>query len=323
MESLNQTDWKTLQQVFFPRARNSRKPSPNGGVISSQITPEGRSARVLDAQDLNPNELSRAIYAWVDWETSLGPLSVSPNHEKANRKSKQRELPRGTVVCALVEGEDTSEWVGAPVSELSEKLPDRDLVLLDAQLGGEQWEALVTSNGGADAREPLSLLDQRKAWLQGARALVYRRGTRSFGQELKRTPTMGHFLIDAVVSKAFSRWLFNYSVWIRVLPETPDEPFDFLFQVKEGRLASLCRPELQSMSEERRQEPTEVVKAISEKYWTKTQGVVFTSEAWEACQKAALPWREVRKGLQNRAIRLVPFRPWLWAWAWLRGLLLF
>ncbi len=215
----------------------------------------------------------------------------------------------GSLVALFSEGEDLSEWVGASMSEVRGQYPNRvffELPLRDVE------QSLLNS-----LSEP-HFEAQVAAWRRDARESVLPEGaaTGMTGKSAKRVRAEldrylvahRHFLLDAV----------NESWWTRVLPSSfgvflrfegnSAAGRDFLLVYRKGKLEQFGVPDLSFMGADRRKDPAEVVKYLSDRCMVPVQGVLLRDEDWNKWSAEASPWREIAWAIQSNRVQLVPFR---------------
>ena len=203
---------------------------------------------------------------------------------------------RGIVIAGFAEGEDLTDWFGAPFEEVMQHFRHRDCINFER--------------------------DQVDGWLQGTalqphfieQMQMIRKNalevspSRRIRQDLLDLFEREHFLLQG-----FRGW------WSRILPAEfglflrlkngagiPDQ--DFLLILRNGTLLSFLEPDLASMNAEKAGQPAEITKYLSEKYLVPVQGVAASFSDWEKWHQSEDPWREVVKGLRNKTITFEPFR---------------
>jgi len=248
---------------------------------------------------------------WRRLQSTLHPASWAPRRAPSGSSAAATLyclVEQGNVGGIFSEGMDLSEWVGASLADLRAQFPDRVIVEWDrakmessllSSLGDSHLEAQV-GRWRADAREQVQVGNTsaprgRKELARLDRQLVARR----------------NFLIDAL----------NDSWWARVLPSSfgiflrleGSGDFDrggrdFLLVYRKGILEQFGVPDLSYLGADRRRDPAEVVKFLSERCTVPVQGVLLHEEDWNRWSEESGPWREIAWAVQSNRVQLVPFR---------------
>jgi hypothetical protein len=208
------------------------------------------------------------------------------------------------VVAAFADHEDLSDWVGAPLEEAQSRLAHRKLVAFDR-----------------------AQVDQ---WIQGAVALPHFYDQVEY-LKTRAKPMAGgplefrrHFLLEALHGWWGKVLPSAYGIFIRVEAEagkpSPQDQ-EFLLIVRRGNFEGFIRPDLSSLSPDRRRQPEAVVRYLSEKHLVPVQGMYVNASEWNAWSLQGEPWRDVARSIKAQRTRMVPFRWSLAALVTTRGLL--
>jgi hypothetical protein len=218
---------------------------------------------------------------------------------------------QGVLIQAFAEGDDLSDWIGASMDEVRSQFLNRVIVELDRKA----LEATLLSSLG----EP-HLEAQIAQWRQDARdQSVLSTGGVSRGVAKTRKDfdlldrhlvSQRHFLLDALKDSWWTRVLpSSFGIFLRFegASEAPGKR-DFLLVYRKGKLEQFGVPDLNFMGADRRREPAEVAKYLSDRCMVPVQCVLLRDEDWERWSAEASPWREIAWAVQSNRVQLVPFR---------------
>jgi hypothetical protein len=218
---------------------------------------------------------------------------------------------QGVLIQAFSEGEDLSDWIGASMDEVRSQFPNRVIVELDrktleasllASLGEPHLEAQI-SQWRQDAREQ-SVLSTSGASHGVART------RKDFDLLDRHLVSQRHFLLDALKDSWWTRVLpSSFGLFLRFEGATESRgKRDFLLVYRKGKLEQFGVPDLNFMGADRRKEPAEVVKYLSDRCMVPVQCVLLRDEDWERWSAEVSPWRELAWAVQSNRVQLVPFR---------------
>lgn len=144
------------------------------------------------------------------------------------------------------------------------------------------------------------------------------------GQRLAHQLELGgpsrHFLLDALLSRTWMRLLPDHTGFlVALVPDSsggglgsalltdPQIP-RLLLVYRRGRVESFFAPDLQSLKPGGAFEmgASDLVKALSDRYLVKIQGLFVAETDWQAWGRAKRPWAEVRRSIQGQRARLIP-----------------
>lgn len=219
----------------------------------------------------------------------------------------------GVVMMLFSEGEDLSDWAGASLDEIRSQFPNRIVLEMDRKT--------VDSSLLASIAEP-HLEAQIQCWRNDAQASVAvsaeakprgvaasKRDREFLSQHLV---AQKHFLLEVLRDSWWSRVLpSSFGVFLRF--ETANDSLskpskDFLLIYRKGRLEQFGVPDLGFMGADRRKDPAEVSKYLSERFMVSVQGVLLREEDWIKWSAETNPWREIAWAVQSNRVQLVPFR---------------
>ncbi len=83
---------------------------------------------------------------------------------------------------------------------------------------------------------------------------------------------------------------------------------ELLLIFRRGQLDQFLEPDLSTLNSDRRKNPDDVVKYLSERYLVPVQGAVVKSQDWRAWSQDADPWREIAQSVRTQGVKLAPFR---------------
>ena len=240
---------------------------------------------------------------WRGLQKLFNPKTRNPQ-TSANRAVAPIYLitQRGIVIAAFAEGEDLSEWFGAPFEEIMQHYRHRDCINFERdQIDG--W--LQTASA-----QPHFIEQMQSIRLSALEVLPSRR----IRQDLGELFTREHFVLQSLRGWWNRVMPGEFGLFIRLKaaarddgqPSADDE--DFLLIFRNGTLLSFLEPDLASMGPDRVTQPQEVVKYLSEKYLVPVQGAVAPLADWEHWHQSEDPWREVARGLRKKTVSLEPSR---------------
>jgi len=185
------------------------------------------------------------------------------------------------ILSAFAEHEDLSDWVGASYAEVSARTKHRQMI--------------------AYTRE------QVEKWVQESLSIPHFYGQVEFlrKQATPEIPFHRHFLVEAMHSWWGKVLPSSYGLFVRV--EGQNEK-NFLLIVRRGVIDGLSEPDLTSMGAERRRQPADVVKYLSEKYLVPVQGMFVPAHDWAEWSSHERPWKELARSVRANRTKLVPFR---------------
>lgn len=210
-----------------------------------------------------------------------------------------------TVVAAFAEGEDLSDWIGAPYADMAADMHHRELLLFErSQL--DEW--IEESMQLPHLHEQVEYL--RKKAAHGAvstRAKPAKKGRKGDIQRKHGHAHMGHphFLLEAMQGWWGKVLPSAYGVFIRL---EGSRETDLFVVIRRGRIDSFHEPDLNSMGKDRRKVAADVVKYLSEKHLLPVQGIFVPAAEWAEWSETTSPWRKVASSLKANQSRLVPFR---------------
>ncbi len=207
-------------------------------------------------------------------------------------------VEKDIVVAGYCEHEDLSDWVGSPVGDFKNQFRNREIVVLErAQV--DQWMNDGLSKPGFHG--------QLEYFRSMAEATI-KGGARGDA----KLPTRTHFLLESLKG-----WWGNilpsaFGIYLRLqAPEAVgvlEASQDILVIYRRGALESFNAPDLSGLSSERRKQPGDVVKYLSERYLVPVQGVYVGAQDWARWSQDSAPWSEVAVALRSSRMQLVPFR---------------
>lgn len=196
-------------------------------------------------------------------------------------------LDGDTIVSALAEHEDLTDWVGASFREVSAQAPHREYIPFN-QKDVDRW---VGEGFGL-----ASFYDQVE---------YYRAQLKPGSRAANQVEARRHFLLDGVLGWWGKVLPSSYGVYLRV--EGQHEK-NLLLLVRRGAVEGFHVPDLASMGVDRARQPADVVKYLSEKYLVPVQGLFITAADWAEWTQNPNPWRLVAKSVRQNRAKLVPFR---------------
>jgi hypothetical protein len=196
----------------------------------------------------------------------------------------------GLVLAAYAEGADESQWVGARTEEVRAGNAARPVVEID-RADAEKW---------VEAGLALSHIQEQIEKLRSAANL---------SPAARRAR---HFLLEAVQGWWAKILPSSYGIFLRAGEGARER--DFLIVIRRGKLDAFYEPDLSSMGAERRKQPMDVVRYLSERHSVAVQGIFVPETDWQRWSASENPWREVAQAVRANRARLVPFR---WAPAFL------
>lgn len=251
---------------------------------------------------------------WRKLQSTFHPSSFAPRGAAAPSATGTISCIRenDVVVQLFAEGEDLSDWIGASVAELRAQFPNRVIVELDrsalesnlltslgephleAQIG--QWRALASEQAvlSASGRSRVAAGSRKDQELL-ERHLVSRR----------------HFLLEALRDSWWTRVLpSSFGIFLRFegAGDAAQGARDYLLVYRKGKLEQFGAPDLGFLSADRRRDPADVVKYLSERCMVPVQGVLLREEDWARWSEEPSPWREIAWAVQSNRVQLVPFR---------------
>jgi hypothetical protein len=205
-----------------------------------------------------------------------------------------------SVLCASARGESVGDWVGMSFADFRTEFSHREIVSFER----EQVDTWVNSSLGLP-----HYYDQAEYLLKNSEPLLIAKGqakkiSRSKTGPISFSPSK-HFLLEAIHGWWAKVLPSSYGIFLRLEGERPQE---FLVIVRRGRIDGFCEPDLASIGAERRKQPADVVKYLSEKYLVPVQGLFVPESEWISWTSGAHPWRMAAASIRANRAKLVPFR---------------
>lgn len=207
-----------------------------------------------------------------------------------------------TVVEIFGENEDLSDWIGASLGQLKSQMPNRKLVLFDRKEVDawmqeslplphfyEQIELHREKALGISLEKPTDPKGAKKPAKKKESALEFKQ----------------HFLLEAILGWWGKVLPSAYGIFIQVEGQGAQE---FLLLVRRGAFDGFHKPDLSYLGAERRKQPAEVTKFLSEKYLVPIQGIFVSASDWTEWLNSPSPWNLVSKSLKAGRTRIYPKR---------------
>lgn len=207
------------------------------------------------------------------------------------------------IVDASTEGQDLSEWAGAPVSEFAQKFSNSKMVTV-------QWRELEASLQG---------LFQKTHWVEQREALK---------QEVELDSTSGSSLLRQVATKKARRkateWGLGFQSIIDTLFQGRLSRFlprhfglyihfsdltcknGYLLTFQNGALDKYFSPAFGPSTEDK-------VKYLADRYMIPVQGLECHSLDWEKWKDSQDPWLEIRQAFKTGKLKIFPAKKWIGA----------
>lgn len=192
------------------------------------------------------------------------------------------------IVSVFAEREDLSAWLGGSVAELKDRFKYREVLPLERE-SVNQW-----------IQESLALPHTYE------QVEYLRKSVRSNPSKKEIQPLVPkHFLLAGIQGWWGKVLPSSYGVFIRVEGQ---EDQDFILIVRRGTFAGFHEPDLSGLAIDRKRNPAEIVKYLSERYWIPVQGLFVSSAEWSDWSRHPHPWKEMAKSMRSNRLKLVPFR---------------
>ena len=219
------------------------------------------------------------------------------------KKAKLQESPGGpvyavaekdSVISIFAKNEDLSDWIGAPRAEVAEHFKPRETVFIEREMADE-W---IQKSLGLDHFFNQTQLIREEA--RNAKVLP------------KDEDAFEHFLLSGIRGWSGRFLPSNFGFLIRVYSAYDFR--DILLLIRRREIHSFQKPDLSSMGDERRRQPEDVVKYLSERHLVPVQGLFVTEEDWEKWTLDSSPWKDILFSIHSKRSRLVPFRWEVMCW---------
>ncbi|NDD92531.1 hypothetical protein EBZ37_10645 [bacterium] len=218
------------------------------------------------------------------------------------------------VTILFAEGEDLSDWAGASLADVRSQFSDR--VVLEFER-----KALESSLLSSVAQPHLEA--QVAQWREDTRAKLV---ATTDGHSVMLSPSRkDQAFLDQwfITKKNFLLESLNGSWWARVLPSAfgiylrfeglsgssaGSSTKEFLLIYRKGQLEQFGVPDLSFVGADRRKDPDEVCKYLTERCMVPVQAVLLREEDWLKWAAEKNPWSEIAWAVQSSRVQLVPFR---------------
>jgi len=202
------------------------------------------------------------------------------------------------IVTVFSDGEDLSDWVGSTCDELIAELPHREVILYDREKV-DQW--LASSVDVVHFYDQIQYLSQ-EAKPQGMSKSRHKNALQAVNK---------HFLLSLTRGGWARLFPSTYGIYIR-LDHGQGNSLFLVFQ--RGKLQTFHIPDLSGMISDRRKNPEDIVKFLSERYLMPVQGLFLNTSEWVEWSELANPWPKIAACLKRHREKFVPFR---WSLAFL------
>lgn len=251
--------------------------------------------------------MSTVSYDWCSFQSMFYPRRRSAVAQQSPEASTPVYLvvEDDKIISAFAECEDLALWIGSTYQEMAAELPHRELVLFER---GKVEEFITHSLTLPHFFDQVEYLRKEATGQLVARKVAKnanKAGTRAVPLKSKSLLGRQHFMLEAIQGWWAKVLPSAYGVFIR-LEGQPSR--DLLLLVRRGRIESFLEPDLASMGPERKRQPDQVVKYLSEKYLVPIQGVFVVGREWADWSESPDPWRQVAFSIQANRTKLVPFR---------------
>lgn len=239
-------------------------------------------------------------FDWVAYQETFHPRVRPPAGGSPQVESSRpvRVLLEQGVICEVAaEGEDLSEWIGGTFEEMSKSVRGREFVAIERS---EADVAIARALDSAHFHQQLEVF----------------RDTPRLRTTAARPERRQHFLIEALQS-GWARVLpSSYAVFVRLEGGQSGQEKDLIIVVRRGEVVAFHRPDLSFLSPERRKNPPDLMKYLSDKYLVPVQGLFVNASLWAEWCQSQTPWRAVAQALRKNHVKLIP---WRWSVATLVG----
>jgi hypothetical protein len=269
-----------------------------------------------------------------DWKSFQ---SIFYSKKKTSRLPEVSSAPiylvlEGTVIIsALSEGEDLSDWIGATADEIKAEFSHREFVSFTREKV-DQWMAT--------ASDLPHYYDQIQYYRNEAKDLLIPRILIKNNDSLVQQ----HFLLQAIQGWWQKVLPSTYGLYLRLEDEgglgtggsgstasagggagaaggssstgSSSAPVpnagamsgcSSLFMViQRGRIDSFHSPDLSSIMSEKRRQPAEIVRHLSERYLIPVQGMFLTTAEWAEWSASPNPWPLIAKAVKANRGKLYP-----------------
>jgi len=234
------------------------------------------------------------IYDWKNFQAMFYPKRRAQLAESAGPVYLVVENKR--ILTAFAEAEDLSQWIGSTTDEVASELGHRELVIFDREKV-DQW--MGSAMGLPHFHDQVESL-RSEATPQVLSRSRFKKDLRSNADQLIKR----HFLLEAIQTWWSKALPSAFGVYIRL-----DGPAgkDLFLIVRRGRLDSFHEPDLSSMIVDRRKNPADVVRYLSERHVLPVQGISITSQEWMEWGESRNPWPKVAAAIKSDRSKLVPF----------------
>ncbi|OFZ76804.1 MAG: hypothetical protein A3K03_08050 [Bdellovibrionales bacterium RIFOXYD1_FULL_44_7] len=200
---------------------------------------------------------------------------------------------KGNVISAFAEKEDLSELIGSSLSEIEGRTKHRELVAFD----------LADFEGWINESNSMPHFYEQAEFLR-AKAITTVNGGR---KESARSAFKfrKHFLVEAINSWWSKILPSSYGIYLKIEGSADEE---ILLLIRGGAFVAFHKPDLSILGNERKKQPPEVIKYLSEKYLVPVQGLYVSKNDWSTWCQAPQPWKLVAKAIRANGVKVVPFR---------------
>lgn len=205
------------------------------------------------------------------------------------------------IITAYAEQEDLSDWIGGSHRELVAQHRHRPIAAFDREqadrLGQEALRAGTPQ--GPDAPLGHAQFYDQVEMLRSKSALVSPDGAAGG----RKPEPIQHFLFEAIHGWWAKVLPASYGIYLRI-EGRPER--HFLLVVRRGSFEAFHEPDLTSIGPDRRRQPADVVKYLSERYLVPVQGVLVSAADWDEWAQLRDPWGLVARSFRAERTRLVP-----------------
>ena len=231
-------------------------------------------------------------YDWRGYESvfstrprnPIGAESTRPIYVVTDKNNRE------VVIAAYSDGEEVADWIGTTVSEMRTAIPHREILTF----AREKLDQAIASS-----LELPHFYQQNDA----IRALAIPESV-SKKKTVPIEPNK-HFILEGIESWWAKILPSAFGVFLRLEGE-PEQ--DFIVLIRRGKLESFYEPDLSTIGPDRRKQPGDVVKYLSEKHGMPVQGIFLPVQEWDEWKQAPHPWRRVATAIRSNKVKMVPFR---------------
>ena len=241
---------------------------------------------------------------WVGFQSLFQPKPKGAVGGSSGRGPVYLVVEGDSVITAFAEQEDLSEWIGGSYRELAAQIRHRPVFAFEREQVDRLLQDAPSAGPAHGPSAPVGhaqFYDQVNMLRSNAKPAA---PAAEHGGDRKLEASV-HFLLEAIHGWWAKLLPASYGIYLRIEGRTERH---FILVFRRGTFEGFHEPDLSSIGPERRRQPLEVVRYLSERYLVPVQGIHVPASEWEEWSMLRDPWGLVAKSLRGGRTKLYPRR---------------